>query len=151
MEDIWFLKQVWLWLRSQEDACWRARTALCCCRDKTLVFIEQHWPMVCSWFTRLVNLLRLSLLYWKDCAVRGFQSFIKLGSAMLLLIMWSCLLSLTSMYCLVYVLISMVCSLSNCLNLAFMGSDLIFLLHVDLRYFSFSLNYLNTSSCSIGL
>ncbi|KAI4323155.1 hypothetical protein L6164_022784 [Bauhinia variegata] len=107
MEDIGLFKQCWQWIRSQKDACWRARNAVSCCRDKTAIFVEQHWPMVCSGCTRLGMLLRLSLLYWKDCVVRGFQSSIKLGSATLLLIMWSCFLSLTSMYCLAYVLVSM--------------------------------------------
>ncbi|KAJ7948890.1 Chaperone dnaJ-domain containing protein [Quillaja saponaria] len=107
MEDIWLFKQGWQWIRSQKDAYWRRRTPVSCCRDKTAKFIERHWPMVCSACTRLGGLLRLSLLYWKDCVIRGFQSFTHLGSAMLFLIMWSCLLSLTSMYCLVYILLSM--------------------------------------------
>ncbi|XP_028761033.1 uncharacterized protein LOC114750877 isoform X1 [Neltuma alba] len=107
MEDIGLFKQGWQWLRSQKDAYWRARTSLSCCRDKTAMFIEQHWPLVCSACFRLGSILRLSFFYWKDCIVRGFQSFIKLGPAMLLLIMWCCLLSLTSMHCLIYVLISM--------------------------------------------
>ncbi|KAF7822511.1 dnaJ-like protein dnj-5 [Senna tora] len=107
MEDIGLFKQGWQWLRSQKDTCWRAQAAVSCCRDKTTIFIEQHWPMVCSGCFRLGRLLSLSLLYWKDCVMRGFQSLIKLGSAMLLLIMWCCFLSLTSMHCLIYVLISM--------------------------------------------
>lgn len=108
MEDIGLFKQAWQWLRSQKDTCCRARTAVSFCRDKTGLFIERHWPMVCSGCFRLGRLLRLSLIYWKDCVVRGFQSFIKLGSASLLLIMWCFFLSLTSMHCLIYVLISMV-------------------------------------------
>lgn len=109
MEDIGLFKQGWQWLRSQKDACWRARTVVVRCRDRTAMFIERHWPMVCSGCSKLGSLLRLSLIYWKDSAIRGFQSFIRFGSVMLLLIMWSCFLSLTSMYCLAYVLVSMVC------------------------------------------
>jgi len=108
MEDIGLFNQVWGWLRSRKDACWRARTVVVCCRDKTAMFIERHWPMVCRGCSKLGSLLKLSLIFWKDSAVRGFQSFVKFGSVMLLLIMWSCFLSLTSMYCLVYVLVSMV-------------------------------------------
>ena len=111
MEDIGLFKQGWQWLKLQKGACCRAQTAVSCCRDKAAIFIEQHWPMVCSVWTKLVKLLWLSLIYWKDSVLRGFQSFIKLGSAMLLLIMWSCFLSLTSIHCLVYVLVSMVCIL----------------------------------------
>lgn len=71
------------------------------------MFIERHWPMVCSGCTKTGRLLLLLLIYWRDCVVRGFQSFLGLGSAALLLIMWSCFLSLTSISCLIYVLLSM--------------------------------------------
>ncbi|KAG5015964.1 hypothetical protein JHK85_022100 [Glycine max] len=107
MEDIGLLKQCWQWFRSQKDAGWRARNAVTWCRDRTGVFIDRHWPMVCRGCSRLGSLLRLSVIFWKDSALRGFQSFIRFGPVMLLLIMWSCFLSLTSMYCLVYVLVSM--------------------------------------------
>ncbi|KAL5159825.1 DnaJ subfamily C member 14 [Glycine soja] len=107
MEDIGLFKQCWQWFRSQKDAGWRARTTVTWCRDRTAVFIERHWPMVCRGCSRLGSLLRLSVIFWKDSALRGFQSFIRFGPVMLLLIMWSCFLSLTSMYCLVYVLVSM--------------------------------------------
>ncbi|KAK7243959.1 hypothetical protein RIF29_38774 [Crotalaria pallida] len=107
MEDIGLFKQGWQWLRSQKDACCQARTAATCCRDKIPMFVELHWPLVCNGFSRLGSLLMLSLIFWKDSALRGFQSFIGFGSVMLLLIMWSCFLSLTSMHCLVYVLVSM--------------------------------------------
>ncbi|XP_019425625.1 PREDICTED: uncharacterized protein LOC109334352 isoform X2 [Lupinus angustifolius] len=107
MEDIGLFKQGWQWLWSQKDTCCHARTAATCFRDKTAMFIERHWPLVCSGCSRLGSLLKLSLIFWKDSALRGFQSVISFGSVMLLLIMWSCFLSLTSMYCLVYVLVSM--------------------------------------------
>ena len=96
-------------------------------RDRTGVFIDRHWPMVCRGCSRLGSLLRLSVIFWKDSALRGFQSFIRFGPVMLLLIMWSCFLSLTSMYCLVYVLVSMVClcfKLSKSPFLQFWVSDL---------------------------
>ncbi|WJX68154.1 hypothetical protein P8452_52550 [Trifolium repens] len=108
MEDIGLFNQVWQWVRSRKDACWRARTVVVGCRDRTSMFVERHWPMVCKGCSKLGGLLKLSLVFWKDSAIRGFQSFIKFGSVMLLLIMWSCFLSLTSMYCVVYVLVSMV-------------------------------------------
>ncbi|KAL1349204.1 hypothetical protein HN51_025712 [Arachis hypogaea] len=107
MEDIGLFKQGWQWLRLQKDACWRVRTAVTCGRDKTAMFVERHWPLVCSGCSRFWSLFKLSLIFWKDSALRGFQSFVKFGSVILLLIMWSCFLSLTSMHCLVYVLISM--------------------------------------------
>lgn len=129
MEDIGLFKQGWQWLLSQKGACRRARTAVTCCRDRTGMFVERHWPVVCSGCSKLGSLLRLSLIYWKDSALRGFQSFIRFGSVMLLLIMWSCFLCLTSMHCLVYVLVSMVC-------LHFSLSKPLFLLILCLHLFS---------------
>lgn len=78
-----------------------------CFRDKMGVLIDRHWPMVCSGCAKSGMLLLLLLVHWKDCLIRGVQSMIKLGSSSLLVIMWSCFLSLTSMSCLLYVLLSM--------------------------------------------
>ncbi|KAI5605819.1 hypothetical protein Peur_037427 [Populus x canadensis] len=107
MEDIGLVKQGWKWLQTQKHVYSRVKTAVGCLRDKIGVFIERHWPMVCSGCARFGRLMRFMLIYWKDCATRGFNSVIKLGSAALLLIMWSCFLSLTSMSCLLYVLLCM--------------------------------------------
>ncbi|KAF4386605.1 uncharacterized protein LOC115706317 [Cannabis sativa] len=107
MEDVWLFKQGWKWLQSQKHIYSRARTWAYHGRDKVSIIMERHWPMVCSGFARLGRFLCFLLLYWKNCVIRGFHSFVGLGSAALLLIMWSCFLSLTSMTCLVYVLLSM--------------------------------------------
>ncbi|KAI8007180.1 hypothetical protein LOK49_LG07G03606 [Camellia lanceoleosa] len=107
MEDIGLFKQGWKWLQSKRHCYPVARTAVICFRDKIGVFMERHWPMVCSGCARLGRILLLLLIYWRDCVLRGVRSFIGLGSVALLLIMWSCFLSLTSMSCLVYVLMSM--------------------------------------------
>ncbi|POO03222.1 Terminal organelle assembly protein [Trema orientale] len=107
MEDIGLFKQGWKWVQSQKHIYSRARTWAGHGRDKVGIFMERHWPMVCSGFARLGRCLCFLLLYWKNCTIRGFHSFAGLGSAALLLIMWSCFLSLTSMSCLVYVLLSM--------------------------------------------
>ncbi|XP_017619468.1 uncharacterized protein LOC108463955 [Gossypium arboreum] len=107
MEDIGLYKQGWKWLKSQKHVYSKAKTAVGCFRDKMGLLIEKHWPMVCSAFLNLWKFSRLLLVYWKDCLVRGFQSCSRLGSASLLVIMWSCFLSLTSMSCLLYLLLSM--------------------------------------------
>ncbi|KAJ4726579.1 DnaJ domain-containing protein [Melia azedarach] len=107
MEDIGLVKQGWKWLQSQKRAYSRARTALGRFRDKMGVLIERHWPMVCAGCAKLATLLCLLLVHWRNSVVRGFQSLIKLGSSSLFVIMWSCFLSLTSMSCLLYVLLCM--------------------------------------------
>ncbi|KAM3396477.1 hypothetical protein P3S68_005483 [Capsicum galapagoense] len=107
MEDIGLFKQAWMWLQSKKDCYSVVRTAAGCFRDKVGIFNERIWPIVCCGFAKLGKLLFILFRYWKDCLVRGCRSFLALGSAALLLIMWSCFLSLTSMSCLVYVLLSM--------------------------------------------
>ena len=110
MEDIGLFKQGWKWFQSQKHTYSRARTAFFSFRDKVGMFIERHWPTVCRGCAWMGSLLRLVVLQWWDCIIKGFRSLIGLGSAALLLIMWSFFLSLTSMSCLVYVLLSMVYS-----------------------------------------
>ncbi|KAF3958918.1 hypothetical protein CMV_016219 [Castanea mollissima] len=107
MEDIGLVKQGWKWLRSQKDACFRARVAVGCCKDRVCSFLERHWPKVCSGSVSFLRLLRCLVLLWKNCVVRGFRSMISFGSAALLFIMWSFFLSLTSLSCLAYVILSM--------------------------------------------
>ncbi|GKV04126.1 hypothetical protein SLEP1_g16325 [Rubroshorea leprosula] len=107
MEDIGLFNQAWKWLQSQKHCCSRVKTALVCCTDRMAVLMERHWPMVCDGCVKVGRFSLLLLIYWKNCAVRGFQCTVKLGSASLFVIMWSFFLSLTSMSCLVYVLLSM--------------------------------------------
>lgn len=107
MEDIGLFNQGWKWLKSQKHVCSSLKTALVYCRDTLGDLMERHWPKVCHGCVKIGKLSRFLLIYWRDCFVRGFQSTVKLGSASLFVIMWSFFLSLTSMSCLVYVLLSM--------------------------------------------
>ncbi|CAA2984718.1 Molecular chaperone (superfamily) [Olea europaea subsp. europaea] len=106
MEDIGLFNQGWKWLQSKDCYCVASTTASCL-RDKMGIFMERHWPMVCCGCARLGRGLLFLLVYWKNCFVTGFQSFVGLGSAALLVIVWSFFLSLTSMSCVLYVLLSM--------------------------------------------
>ncbi|KAG6418883.1 hypothetical protein SASPL_121089 [Salvia splendens] len=106
MEDIVLFSQGWKWLQSKD--CYSVvRTTASCLRDKIGIFKERHWPMVFCGCAKFGRALLFLLVYWKKCCISGFQSFAGLGSAALLVIMWSCFLSLTSMSCLLYVLLSM--------------------------------------------
>lgn len=107
MEDIGLFKQAWIWLQSKKGCYSPVRKTMGCLRDKVVNFIERHWPMVCYCCVRLGKDLLMLLGCWKDCIIQGFKSFFGLGSAALLVIMWSCFMSLTSLSCLVYVLLSM--------------------------------------------
>lgn len=108
MEDIVLFKQGCKWLLS-ESHCYTvaAMKTACCFRDKIGISIARHWPSVCHGCSTLAKLLWYSLIRWKDCFVRGSRSLFGLGTAALLVIIWSCFLSLTSMSCLFCVLLSM--------------------------------------------
>lgn len=108
MEDIGLFKHGWKWLKSKKQFYSVAGSVATGLRDKIGIFRERHWPVVCCVCARLGRVLRFLLIYWKDCFVRGFRSFIGLRSATLLFILWSCFISLTSMSCLVQALLSMV-------------------------------------------
>ncbi|KAI3496783.1 hypothetical protein L1887_39158 [Cichorium endivia] len=108
MEDIVLFKQGWKWLLS-ESHCYTvaAMKAACFFRDKIGISIARHWPTVCHGSSRFAKLLWFFLIWWKNCFARGSRSLFGLGTAALLVIIWSCFLSLTSMSCLFCVLLSM--------------------------------------------
>lgn len=107
MEDIGLFKQGWRWFCSQKDVYSRTRNGVCWCKDRVVFLIDRHWPFVCSGGVKLWRMMLMLLMEWKECGVRGFKSVFSFGSAALLIIMWSCFLSLTSITCLVYVLLSL--------------------------------------------
>lgn len=107
MEDIGLFKQVWRWFYSHKQVYSTTRTTVCCFRDKMMSKIDHHWPLLCSGCVKLGNLLVIVLMQWRNCCMRGLKSLLRLSSAALLLIMWSCFLSLTSISCLAYVLLTL--------------------------------------------
>ncbi|KAK1406904.1 hypothetical protein QVD17_38513 [Tagetes erecta] len=58
-------------------------------------------------FDHVCRLFNYLLFQWKNCVIRGARSLFNLGTVALLIIIWSFFLSLTSMFCLMNVVISM--------------------------------------------
>ncbi|KAI7758359.1 hypothetical protein M8C21_013720 [Ambrosia artemisiifolia] len=106
MEDIMMFKQDWKWVLS-ETHCYSVVKAVWCFKDAVAGSIGQHWPSVCRGCGMLAKVLWYSLVRWKDCFVRGSRSLFGLGTAALLVIIWSCFLSLTSMSCVLTVILCM--------------------------------------------
>ncbi|XP_071692824.1 uncharacterized protein [Rutidosis leptorrhynchoides] len=103
MEDLF--NQGWKWLESENYFCsMKAGGGLI---HKFELFLRKHWPKICSGCGKLGKVLYFLVFHWKDCVFRGFRSFFCLGTVALLIIIWSCFISLTSMSCLLYVLLSM--------------------------------------------
>ncbi|MFS7963829.1 putative DnaJ domain, cleavage inducing molecular chaperone, Jiv, Chaperone J-domain superfamily [Helianthus anomalus] len=108
MEDIGLVNQGLKWVFLEGYCCSavavKAASGLV---NKAEVFVGLHWPRVCYGCGRLCGLLCLLLVQWKECVFRGFKSVFGLGTVALLIVIWSWFLSLTSVSCLVYVLVSM--------------------------------------------
>ncbi|KAL8256548.1 hypothetical protein R6Q59_031615 [Mikania micrantha] len=108
MEDIGLFNQGWKWLESESSCCstvaMKTASGLI---HRFEYFVERHWPNVCYGCGKLCKLFYFLLFQWKNCVVRGFESVFGLGTVVLLIIIWSCFLSLTSVSCLLYVLVSM--------------------------------------------
>lgn len=100
-------KPGWKWVLS-ETQFYSAMKAACCFKDSVLGYVARHWPSVCFGCWTVAKILWCFLIRWKDCFVRGSRSFFELGTAALLVIIWSCFLSLTSMTCLLCVVLCMV-------------------------------------------
>ncbi|KAK9077643.1 hypothetical protein SSX86_005980 [Deinandra increscens subsp. villosa] len=99
MEDIMLFKPAWKWVLSETSF----YSAVGGFKDT----VARHWPSVCHGCSTLAKVLCFFLVRWKDCLVRGSRSLFGLGTAALLVIIWSCFLSLTSMSCLLCVLLCM--------------------------------------------
>ncbi|MFS7922282.1 putative DnaJ domain, cleavage inducing molecular chaperone, Jiv, Chaperone J-domain superfamily [Helianthus anomalus] len=106
MEDIMLFKPDWKWVLS-ETHCYSVMKAVWCFNNAVAGSLARHWPSVCRGCWTLAKVLWYSLVRWKDCCVRGSRSLFGLGTAALLVIIWSCFLSLTSMSCVLCVLLCM--------------------------------------------
>ncbi|KAL5731619.1 hypothetical protein ACHQM5_004329 [Ranunculus cassubicifolius] len=104
MEDIGLFKQGWRWIVSQKHVYSRTKAGV---KDRTMLMIDRHWPIVCRGVVNILRFVWMVLVRWKDCGERGFRSVFSFGTAALLMILWSCFLSLTSITCLAYVVLSL--------------------------------------------
>ncbi|KAL4554620.1 hypothetical protein LXL04_037217 [Taraxacum kok-saghyz] len=104
MEEFGVFNEDWKWLLLESFWCsFSAKKTA----SSFSVFIRRHWPNVCYGFGELGRLLQLLMNQWRNCFVRGCKSVSDLGTAALFIIMWSSFLSLTSMSCLLYLLLSL--------------------------------------------
>ncbi|CAH2044604.1 unnamed protein product [Thlaspi arvense] len=66
-------------------------------RDVVVKKIRQAYPVVFRWLMHFGSIILLLSLVWLDCAIRGFDSFIRMGTASFFSIMWCGLFSAFSM------------------------------------------------------
>ncbi|CAH8279047.1 unnamed protein product [Arabidopsis lyrata] len=66
-------------------------------RDLVITKIRQVFPVFFRWLMHFGSIFLLLSLVWLDCAIRGFDSFIRMGTASFFSIMWCGLFSAFSM------------------------------------------------------
>ncbi|KAL1190926.1 DnaJ protein ERDJ3B [Cardamine amara subsp. amara] len=66
-------------------------------RDFVLTKVGKVYPVVFRWLMHFGSIILLLSLVWLDCAIRGFDSFIRMGTASFFSIMWCGLFSAFSM------------------------------------------------------
>ncbi|CAN8255646.1 unnamed protein product [Cochlearia groenlandica] len=73
------------------------QSRVCKARDIVIKKIRQACPVVLRWLMHFGSIVLLLSLVWLDCAIRGFDSFIRMGTASFFSIMWCGLFSAFSM------------------------------------------------------
>ncbi|KMT16316.1 hypothetical protein BVRB_3g054640 [Beta vulgaris subsp. vulgaris] len=66
-------------------------------RDYIQLKLVQTYPIVLKWFFHLGNILLLVSMVWLDCAVRGMDSFLRMGTTSFFTILWFGILSVIAM------------------------------------------------------
>ncbi|XP_010442423.1 PREDICTED: uncharacterized protein LOC104725453 [Camelina sativa] len=66
-------------------------------RDLVMTKTRQVFPVVFRWLMHFGSIVLLLSLVWLDCAIRGFDSFIRMGTASFFSILWCGLFSAFSM------------------------------------------------------
>lgn len=85
------------WMESKRPLLTTITTILCGVGDYIRHQIEQAYPVVCKWLVHFGNLILLISMIWLDCSVRGFVSFLRLGTTSFFAVVWCSILSVIAM------------------------------------------------------
>ncbi|XP_052186532.1 uncharacterized protein LOC127797565 [Diospyros lotus] len=59
--------------------------------------IQQAYPIVLKWLMHFGNIMLLLSMVWLDCALRGIDSFLRMGTTSFFLVIWCSILSVVAM------------------------------------------------------
>ncbi|KAG4946199.1 hypothetical protein JHK87_042206 [Glycine soja] len=59
--------------------------------------VVQAYPVVLKWLMHLGNIMLLLLVFWLDCALRGVDSFVRMGTTSFFSVIWCSIFSVISM------------------------------------------------------
>ncbi|XP_071722172.1 uncharacterized protein [Rutidosis leptorrhynchoides] len=65
--------------------------------DFTKTKFEQVYPVVLTWLMHLVNVILLLSMIWLDCALRGIDSFLRMGTTSFFSVLWCSIFSVFAM------------------------------------------------------
>ncbi|KAL0376330.1 UNVERIFIED_CONTAM: hypothetical protein Scaly_0750600 [Sesamum calycinum] len=66
-------------------------------RDRVRMKIQHAQPIIFRWIVHIGNILLLLFMVWLDCALRGIDSFLRMGTTSFFSVVWCCVLSVIAM------------------------------------------------------
>lgn len=85
------------WLEKQRPILISLTTNVYNARDHVRAKLERLYPIVLKWLVHFGNIMLLLSIIWLDCALRGIDSFLRLGTASLFLVIWCSIFSVIAM------------------------------------------------------
>ncbi|KAL0388911.1 UNVERIFIED_CONTAM: hypothetical protein Sradi_2772900 [Sesamum radiatum] len=85
-------------------------------RDHVRMKIQHAQPIIFRWIVHIGNILLLLFMVWLDCALRGIDSFLRMGTTSFFSVVWCCVLSVIAMVGIAKFLLTVVCHLHLILN-----------------------------------
>lgn len=90
-------REVSQWMERNRPLMVSVKSRVCRARDLVTKKIRMACPVVFKWLMHFGSVILLLSLVWLDCAIRGFDSFIRMGTASFFSVMWCGVFSAFSM------------------------------------------------------
>lgn len=91
------LKAASEWLESKRPLFMTLKTKTLNARDYARMKIEQAYPVVLKWLMQLGSIMLLISMVWLDCALRGIDSFLRMGTTSFFSVIWFSIFSVIAM------------------------------------------------------
>lgn len=85
------------WLTKQKPLFESCRSSILKARDNIRNKVEVAYPIVLKWLMHIGNIVLLLSLFWLDCAFRGIDSFVRMGTTSFFSVIWCSIFSVISM------------------------------------------------------
>ncbi|XP_062108847.1 uncharacterized protein LOC133819581 [Humulus lupulus] len=85
------------WLERQRPLFTTLKNKVQKANDYAKMKIMQAYPVVLKWLMHFGSIMLLILMVWLDCAIRGMDSFIRLGTTSFFSVIWCSIFSLIAM------------------------------------------------------